>query len=577
MSSPPSPPVPVTSVANRTATVVDLPKRWIFLAASVLAAHVAVLFSYVSLMAADGHYQFFPLVYAVFGGLMWHRRDRVLDSTTRPRPWLLATVLVVDWLLVTVATLLFSGFFGVISLILAIAVLLYALVGWGGLRRSLPMLCLLLCVIPMPLNWDFRLIIQLQHLASRVASVLLDGLGLVHFREGVVLVTGQTQFITEEACSGIRSLFSTIASIVIAGVCFRMGWARIVFNLLQSVVWVLLGNAIRVAFVVYLTDQSIDWFAEGLGHDLLSLVVFAFILTMVFSTDAIVQLILRILTVDHEHPDESPGWVPRWFDRSAASDPAPPTRRTGPGAGLSPTFATVWIVAFLLTTLLATRVVYARGLGRVAAAVTADDWSGPPRDALPSQIGPWEQINFETVERSIDSFQGRYSSIWTYRFGDHHTVVSVDGPWDEWHNLGVCYLGLGWQTESRDIRRSGGGAAVSRPRVYTELDLNKPDRFGRVLFCSVDRNGNDMVFNVRRGFGDLAEFSQQFLRQVGQSLGLAQVEDIQLPAKTIQLYWEGGKTLSPTGESRMRQLFLDSYTLISGSQPPIDGQVGETK
>src|SRR5690606_16557853 len=108
--------------------------------------------------------------------------------------------------------------------------------------------------------WDERLIVSMQLTASDLSSRFLDGLGVIHFRQGVILQTADTRFLTEEACSGIRSLFSTWAVVAIASIALRHRWWRLGINMIQTVPWVLIGNVLRIVAVVGLSS-SYPWLA----------------------------------------------------------------------------------------------------------------------------------------------------------------------------------------------------------------------------------------------------------------------------------------------------------------------------
>ena len=100
-----------------------------------------------------------------------------------------------------------------------------------------------------------------------------------------MLITEKKQFFAEEACSGVRSLFSSTAAISVLGVYLSYPWWRLIFNLIQTTIWVLVGNALRIATVVYVADSWTDSIASGPAHELLRLGVFLFIFVLALSTD----------------------------------------------------------------------------------------------------------------------------------------------------------------------------------------------------------------------------------------------------------------------------------------------------
>jgi hypothetical protein len=98
---------------------------------------------------------------------------------------------------------------------------------------------------------------------------------------------------------------------------------------------------------------------------------------------------------------------------------------------------------------------------------------------LPEAWGGWSRINFETVNREAGAEEGELSRIWRFRKGRLVASISVDGPYVDWHDLSVCYGGLGYTIESADDRADGGETA------HTELRLvNESGRNGVVMFAA---------------------------------------------------------------------------------------------
>ena len=187
-------------------------------------------------MWSVGHYQFFPLLLIAASWMIVTRLDE--SQPKRPKAQWNYWLLLADLVLLGSAALMFSPFLWILSLILLVVIYIYDRWGWQGVRYSSPAWLLLFFVVPLPSNLDLKLVNKLQFLSSQLASYILDAFGQVHFREGVVLITEKKQFFTEEACSGIRSLFSSVSAMAIFGVMMRYSWQRHLFNLIQTVLWV---------------------------------------------------------------------------------------------------------------------------------------------------------------------------------------------------------------------------------------------------------------------------------------------------------------------------------------------------
>ena len=235
-------------------------------------AHLPVLYMYSNDMWARGHYQFFPLLFCAVAWLLY---DRLNEKDLDQKSIGVATGLLflnLVFLFFTVA--IYTPVLVIPTVSLLLAGLILGRFGMSGLWVALPVIAVLFIVCKLPTGRDLVLISQMQALASQLASWILDSFRLIHFREGVILITEKKQFFTEEACSGIRSLFSAFAAIALLGLSRNYSVARQVFNLLQCIVWVIAGNAIRVAAVVYLSDNGYEQFSHGTLHELFGLLIF---------------------------------------------------------------------------------------------------------------------------------------------------------------------------------------------------------------------------------------------------------------------------------------------------------------
>ncbi len=415
--------------------------------------------------------------------------------------------------------------------------------------------------IPLPFNLDQSLVVEMQFWASQLAAQLLDGLGVMHFRQGVILVTEKSQFMTEEACSGIRSLFSSLAFVSVLSVMQRHHVLRLIFNLLQTVAWVILGNALRVAAVVMLTDHVSDWFATGAGHEALGMAVFGFILLMVVSTDAFVGMLLfRPLVVDHEAWEQPIGPAPP--APLSASDVEPDPWKPGDAiwGPQSKSLKLAWAGLFLFIGLLGSWVavvhtgVLEQGLGVIA----MPDMPPPAEDDLPVMLGNgWQRTKFEHVKRDINPLLAEESYVYHYARNGRGFVISVDLPWSEWHNLNLCYSNLGWESKPNYfVARPQSGAGASQ----TELDLSRMDKWAFVIFAVMDRKQRELSPDWRTALQGWRGVLTGVLQQSAASVGLGRDKQIALsgqalPATTIQLLTESGEPFTEQDREEFRVLY----------------------
>ncbi len=518
-------------------------------------------FPYASSMWFKGHYQYFPVLLGIVAYLLYGRRAALQERATQPSPWVAGIGLLMVAMVTMFAHLLYSGFLGIFASIMACCTMLYMCFGAGGIRQVWPVLALLVFAIPLPFNLDQSLVVEMQFWASQLAAQLLDGLGVMHFRQGVILVTEKSQFMTEEACSGIRSLFSSLAFVSVLSVMQRHHVLRLIFNLLQTVAWVILGNALRVAAVVMLTDHVSDWFATGAGHEALGMAVFGFILLMVVSTDAFVGMLLfRPLVVDHEAWEQPIGPAPP--APLSASDVEPDPWKPGDAiwGPQSKSLKLAWAGLFLFIGLLGSWVavvhtgVLEQGLGVIA----MPDMPPPAEDDLPVMLGNgWQRTKFEHVKRDINPLLAEESYVYHYARNGRGFVISVDLPWSEWHNLNLCYSNLGWESKPNYfVARPQSGAGASQ----TELDLSRMDKWAFVIFAVMDRKQRELSPDWRTALQGWRGVLTGVLQQSAASVGLGRDKQIALsgqalPATTIQLLTESGEPFTEQDREEFRVLY----------------------
>jgi exosortase len=528
---------------------------WALLAALGLAL-APLLYHYFAWSWIEGHYQYFPLLIAAVVAMVWLRRDQMLAAATTPRSALLAIGLAIAALLTLAGHLLGSGFLGILAAISAAVTLVYGTSGWGGLRKTLPVLSLLLLAIPLPLGLDNYLIFNMQFAASGLADLMLDGAGIQHVREGVLLITESGRYMTEEACSGVRSLFSSLAVVAVYSVVSYHRWPRLIINVVQTVFWVFIGNSIRVALCVYLADNVSVWFASGTGHEILSLVVFAFILGMVGNTDAILASIMP----------ESLQWYeePKTIKTERKRSAPPKATRHYPNASRTTTvFAAIFGVLAIFGGLAVRSAqpppaIATADANRMPALIEPDL---PPAIAVAGQNVPWMRQKFEHVEREVGAMLAADSYTWVFAKGDLSAVVSVDCPWNEWHNLNDCYRAIGWETTPTYFVSSPSDAPRS-DLTYTDVQMQRSGKAstGRVMFTVVDRNGREVQSKQwRMRIGSASEFASNLGARL-RTILLGDQSDtaaIELPATTIQLMAEHAGELTEAERAELAGFFFE--------------------
>jgi exosortase len=522
---------------------------------AALAAHVPVGIEYARRMWNVGHYQFFPLLMLVAGWLIYSRVTRLPGVRQSSQT---CALLAVNILLLAVSVLSYSPFLWIISFLFLVGVYVFDRWGKRGVMASLPAWLLFLFVVPLPSNLDLKLINQMQFIASQLASWVLDAFGQLHFREGVILVTEKKQFFTEEACSGVRSLFSSMAAISIYGVVNRYPLWRHLFNLVQTVIWVIVGNALRIAIVVYVSDNWTESIATGTAHEMLGLGVFLFIFALALSTD-------RALNA----------WQSDGLNRSAddiLSDQVEEPVLEGSAINKSahqrgsseanPVFRLALIGLFTLLALFAVRLTWVKISGDILSYHSESDLLESLEADLPKTLNGWERVDFEHQMRDDTRLLAPESYLWTYTKGGRQVKISIDSPYYDFHNLNDCYAGFGWDVDfNHDYRID---EKTANAKNLTTLKMKKKNEAGVVYFSAYDRNGKLAIPRNDRNFAPTGWMKLR--RNIRLALGmLTQENDPRmskqpLPITQVQAIYRSGGELADLDD--VEKLFTEARELL---------------
>ncbi|MFN3193053.1 MAG: exosortase U [Aureliella sp.] len=556
--------------------------------ALLLASQVPILYRYVNRTWGDANYQHFPIVLAAVAYLLWERRKQIVADTSPQGAFAIGTVALSVAAMMT-AVLLYSSFLGILSVLLTWLSVGYWLGGARVLIHAAPVLVVGLFAIPLPFGLADKLVFELQFLASQLASFILDATGQWNVLQGVVLITPENQFAAEEACSGIRSLFSSLAAVTVFCVLRAYPWWRVALNWIQTISWVLVGNAIRIAAVVYLAANNKYWWTEGTGHAILGLLSFTMVLVCALSADQIIQFVV----LRRELRTKYGGFVETVEDEespleSSMNPPLPPKPKEGSdrldsGNTAKPRGQTIpsWQVAVVIVLILLNGAFGAyvhqqrhRGLARNQTQYEAQT---PTADWLPTQIRDWSLEGFEHIERGEGKIQAPESFVWTYQNGSVMALVSIDRPFDTWHNLDACYRALGWQTlVSHGLQMGPAAGDVAEPnldrdrgRLFSRIWMESFNRYGVVLFSAVDRAGEQVLPPFLQVVGSgLDTIWPRAKFEAAISLGAARdLQIVDLPVSTIQIYSESPMRLEESEVDEIQYLFSQvSSRLVAAMQ-----------
>lgn len=208
-----------------------------------------------------GYAFFVPLV---AGYVVWLDRARILAAPVKPYWPALALVV---W---GFAQMLF-GLLGALSVVSRTAFLVtivgvvWTIAGTAVMRTLLFPVALLLFMFPIPLYVYQKMTIPLQNLATQVAALGLEALGIPVLQDGNVLNLADHQLDVVEACSGIRSLLSlTFLSVAYGRLFETRTWVKVAL-LISTVPIAIVCNSARITLTGILTQYKPE-IAEGAYH-----------------------------------------------------------------------------------------------------------------------------------------------------------------------------------------------------------------------------------------------------------------------------------------------------------------------
>jgi exosortase len=483
-------------------------RRAVVFAAVVILAHLPLFLLHLrNLWVLRPHYQFFPLLLGGIGWLLWKRWPRW--SVHVPPSWWSRGLLGGGLAVLAVSALFFSPWLAAVAMVLSIGGLIGRYAVPGQWRDWLPVWLVMWLIVPPPFRLDFRLILWLQSSTSRAASLLLDVLGVQHLMEGNVLVLPGHRMLVDEACSGVNSVLVLLVLTALFVVAARRPLVWTGLLLASSVAWAWAANVVRVATIAIVQAWIQLDLSSGWRHELLGYVTILLALAWLISTDYCLAFFLRpivLRTADLSWYTSRPnpladvwnwcmgaGWKVRTGGKRRTAqvpddvapvlgDVAPPPPLTAGGGPRD----YLWLGAFGLMA--------AVQIAGFAVPATDRDFGAIrfQRADMPMDLQGWSLVDYGSVERDRRAREGQFSSEWRYRRGPLECRVSVDYPFEGWHELTNCYSGNGWEPVSRrtvtDEQESGTGG------MYIEAQLSKPaGEFGWLLFGLFGRTGDPVA------------------------------------------------------------------------------------
>ncbi|MEM7313726.1 MAG: exosortase U, partial [Planctomycetota bacterium] len=353
--------------------------------------------------------------------------------------------------------------------------------------------------LPLPLGLDGQLTAQLQRLSSRASSTLIDFLQIPHILMGNAIQLTDRELFVDEACSGIVSLFSIIACSTIFGVWKKRSLVHVIAMTAMGILWATGMNVIRILTIVIFHHRWQINLAEGALHELLGLTLFMVTFGCLMSTDQLLSFALA------------------------------PIRSQETKQMIAPASTSVRSTSVVRFATLAFAILSLLQLSQIGYAIISPQQPSNAVDiarklsesSLPKTLADFSMVNYAFERRTSGDIFGEFSHTFTYRDVDGTDyLVSFDFPFGQgWHELTVCYQGIGWELTEREIQTTDNSW---RPIAVTMF--RHPNSHGLLVFSAFDEYGNpvsppaskigERIWRLLRRRSPYVAVAQQFQVQV---------------------------------------------------------------
>lgn len=208
-----------------------------------------------------------PIILAIFGWLVWQKREALLATADRPAPLAGFAALALGLLAYMLGRSQGVPLFEFGGLLPILAGSLLAMRGWRSLRSLWFPILFVIFMVPLPGVFVDALTGPLKQQVSAIAEQVLYSAGYPVARTGVLITIGQYQLLVADACAGLHSMFSLSA----LGMLFMYLTART--SLLHNAIMLacilpvaFAANVVRVLLLMLITYHFGDAAGQGFLH-----------------------------------------------------------------------------------------------------------------------------------------------------------------------------------------------------------------------------------------------------------------------------------------------------------------------
>ena len=149
-----------------------------------------------------------------------------------------------------------------------------------GARRTRKLrVPLLLGILLVPIPYTVGTPLLLRTLTATGVLPLLHMLGFTALREGTQLILPRQHFLVADACSGVATLYASVASAMVLAALSSSPWRRVALILFAPVL-AICANVVRVTLLVLLADTFGTALLDTAMHEASGVATFAVVLVI---------------------------------------------------------------------------------------------------------------------------------------------------------------------------------------------------------------------------------------------------------------------------------------------------------
>lgn len=437
----------------------------------IACGYAPLLWWHLSGLLARPHYQFVLILPVLLVGLIRSREAETVERGDFRWAFAIGAMFLGSLGLLGLATWGWSPWIAMLSGLLTVFAIAWWNTGWNGIARWLPAWIMCWILLPPPFNSDERLTLGLRRFTTIVTSKLLDLFGILHAKYVNVIEVPQKKLFIADACSGVHSLFVLLAASLFWSLVRRRSAWHSTLLMLSTVGIVLVENIARLVLIVMGLSWRMD-LTTGLDHTVLGLLLFLGSTGLIVSID---QLLLFLLP---QRPSRL------LAARLGSTKPSEPPRWLQFGAAVStPLFVICGLVQWITMP------------GRLpdlsAPFTSVPDLRELGKDGMPATLADFSQKDYSRIERVVGDPFGQQSQQWVYTRDPLVAQISIDYPYDSFHDATVCYAEIGWQIDHVAVLapKSQGTATEHGEKIAVVQMSRGLEGAAILMFSQIDRDG----------------------------------------------------------------------------------------